>query len=44
VPENLDAVVADHDFVASRMQRKPNVANSQIGVIGISNGAIVAMA
>jgi dienelactone hydrolase len=42
--ENLDAVVADHDFVASRMLREPNVANSQIGVIGMSNGAIVAMA
>jgi dienelactone hydrolase len=42
--ENLDAVVADHDFVAARMLREPIVASSPIGVIGMSNGAIVAMA
>jgi dienelactone hydrolase len=42
--ENLDAVVADNDFVASRMLREADVANSPIGVIGMSNGAIVAMA
>jgi predicted esterase len=42
--ENLDAVVADHDFVAARMLQEPNVASSPIGIIGMSNGAIVAMA
>lgn len=42
--ENLDAVVADHDFVATRMLREPNVASSPVGVIGMSNGSIVAMA
>lgn len=42
--ENLDAVVADHDFVAGRMLREPNVAATPVGVIGMSNGAIVAMA
>jgi hypothetical protein len=37
-------VVADHDFVASRMLREPNGAHSPIGISGMSNGAIVAMA
>jgi dienelactone hydrolase len=42
--ENLDAVVADHDWVASRMLREPDVAPAPIGIIGMSNGSIVAMA
>jgi dienelactone hydrolase len=42
--ENLDAVVADHDLVAARMLREPNVAQTPIGIIGMSNGSIVAMA
>jgi hypothetical protein len=42
--ENLDAVVADHDLVAARMLRQPNVAPTPIGIIGMSNGSIVAMA
>ena len=42
--ENLNAVVADHDLVAARMLRQPNVAPLPIGIIGMSNGSIVAMA
>jgi dienelactone hydrolase len=42
--ENLDAVVADQDFVAARMLREPNVAPTPVGIIGMSNGSIVALA
>lgn len=42
--ENLDAVVTDNDLVAAHMLREPNVAPAPVGIIGMSNGAIVAMA
>jgi predicted esterase len=41
---NLDAIVLDQEFVAARLQRESNVLNEPIGVIGMSNGAIAAMA
>jgi hypothetical protein len=41
---NLDAMVADHAFVADRIQREPNVGAGAIGIIGMSNGSIAAMA
>lgn len=42
--ENLDAMVADHAFAAERMRREPNVSDGPIGVIGMSNGSIAALA
>jgi dienelactone hydrolase len=42
--ENLDSMVADHDFAAARLQRDDRVAGGPIGVIGMSNGSIAGMA
>jgi hypothetical protein len=42
--ENLDAMVADIDFAARRLQREHFVAPDPIGVIGMSNGSIAAVA
>ena len=41
---NLDAMVADQAFAADRLQRESDVAAGPIGVIGMSNGSIAAMA
>lgn len=42
--ENLDAMVADHDFAAARMQREAYVEPGAVGVIGMSNGSIAGVA
>src|SRR4051812_21395262 len=42
--ENLDAMVADNVFVAERMRHESNVSDAAIGVIGMSNGSIAALA
>lgn len=41
---NLDAMVLDQEFVATHMQREPNVAEGPIGLIGMSNGSIATLA
>jgi hypothetical protein len=41
---NLEAVTLDLDVAASRMKREPNVRTENIAVIGMSNGAIAAVA
>jgi hypothetical protein len=41
---NLDAVALDLDVAASRMKRELNVRSGNIAVIGMSNGAIAAVA
>lgn len=41
--ENLDAMVLDAAFTVARMRREPNVG-PQLGVIGMSNGSIAALA
>jgi len=41
--ENLDAMVLDAAFTVQRMRREPNVG-PRIGVIGMSNGSIAALA
>ena len=42
--DNLDAVVSDLDAAVRRMRIEPNVAAGPAGVIGMSNGAIAAVA
>jgi hypothetical protein len=42
--ENLDAMVADHDFATVRLQREAYVSSGPIGVVGMSNGAIAGVA
>ena len=41
--ENLDAMVLDAAFVVARMRREPYV-NQRLGIIGMSNGSIAAVA
>jgi predicted esterase len=41
---NLDAVTLDLDVAASHMKHEPNVRTGNIAVIGMSNGAIAAVA
>ena len=41
--ENLDAMVLDALFTVERMRREPNIG-PQLGVIGMSNGSIAALA
>jgi hypothetical protein len=41
---NLDAVTLDLDVAASRMKHEPDVRSGNIAVIGMSNGAIAAVA
>jgi|GEM_PF-1765403 len=41
--ENLDAMVLDAAFVVARMRREPYV-NQRLGIVGMSNGSIAAMA
>jgi hypothetical protein len=41
---NLGAVTLDLDVAATRMKREPNVRSGHIAVIGMSNGAIAAVA